>query len=387
MISLKPEKFTLTMEPYSKMKLRAKSVPKKDAQVQTLNLKHPSEIRLPSYSAYESLFINKPTFVQSIETNQHKAENEALKLKNKRHLEKIDELTLEKERMQRKLKELEIAYELTRSGKSKANYQLLKEAKEKSNELIKKIEFAEVALQNIDKFEENSNILIHKDKNAELAYLNEIKAFKENRVLDGQMEAMIKEELQLIIKLKEMKIDELAREAQKLTTNNHFLARQAEEVVQVKLDCKGLSEELEAKKDNIKFLKREIASHLQEKHESQKQINLLKREIEEFKARNEEYASEMKSFAQALEDKETQIKDILKDFEGTNRIEGESEFLKEAISYLFHLAKKMESKYNRDSVKWSKEKKELEKEMALREKSQNHEDIRAKRKKLTLNKL
>ena len=110
----------------------------------------------------------------------------------------------------------------------------------------------------------------------------------------------------------------------------------------------------------------------------------MKCEIEDFRVRNEEYATEMKIFAQSLEDKEGQIKEILKGLEGQERMEGESEFLKEAISYLFHLAKKMESKYNRDSAKWSREKKELESQMVLREKSQNYEELRSRRKKLTL---
>ena len=107
---------------------------------------------------------------------------------------------------------MEIAYGLIRSRKSQKNDQLLKESKEKSEALKKTIKFAEFALHNIGKIEENSSILIHRDKNAELTYLNEIKAFKEERLLDHQMEAMIKEELQLIIKLKEVKIDELSRE-------------------------------------------------------------------------------------------------------------------------------------------------------------------------------
>ena len=52
------------------------------------------------------------------------------------------------------------------------------------------------------------------------------------------MEAMIKEELQLIIRLKEVKIDELSKEVQKLGTNNRFLSRQGEETIQAKMDCK-----------------------------------------------------------------------------------------------------------------------------------------------------
>ena len=68
--------------------------------------------------------------------------------------------------------------------------------------------------------------------------MNEIKAFKEERLLDHQMEAMIKEELQLIIRLKEVKIDELSKEVQKLGTNNRFLSRQGEETIQAKMDCK-----------------------------------------------------------------------------------------------------------------------------------------------------
>ena len=136
------------------------------------------------------------------------------------------------------MKELEIAYGLIRSRKSQKNYQLLKESKEKSEALKKTIKFAEFALHNIGKIEENSSILIHRDKNAELTYLNEIKAFKEERLLDHQMEAMIKEELQLIIRLKEVKIDELSKEVQKLGTNNRFLSRQGEETIQAKMDCK-----------------------------------------------------------------------------------------------------------------------------------------------------
>ena len=136
------------------------------------------------------------------------------------------------------MKELEIAYGLIRSRKSQKNYQLLKESKEKSEALKKTIKFAEFALHNIEKIEENSSILIHRDKNAELTYLNEIKAFKEERLLDHQMEAMIKEELQLIIRLKEVKIDELSKEVQKLGTNNRFLSRQGEETIQAKMDCK-----------------------------------------------------------------------------------------------------------------------------------------------------
>ena len=84
------------MEPYSKMKMRIKSVAKKDAQVQTLNLKHPSEIRLPSYSAYEPSLVHRG---KSIDNGHFKAENEELRAKNKRYLERIDELTLEKEKM------------------------------------------------------------------------------------------------------------------------------------------------------------------------------------------------------------------------------------------------------------------------------------------------
>ena len=133
---------------------------------------------------------------------------------------------------------MEIAYGLIRSRKSQKNYQLLKESKEKSEALKKTIKFAEFALHNIGKIEENSSILIHRDKNAELTYLNEIKAFKEERLLDHQMEAMIKEELQLIIRLKEVKIDELSREFQKLSTNNRFLSKQSEETIQVKMNCK-----------------------------------------------------------------------------------------------------------------------------------------------------
>ena len=68
----------------------------------------------------------------------------------------------------------------------------------------------------------------------------------------------------------------------------------------------------------------------------------MKCEIEDFRVRNEEYATEMKTFAQSLEEKEGQIKEILRGLEGQERMEGESEFLKEAISYLFHLAKKKE---------------------------------------------
>ena len=68
--------------------------------------------------------------------------------------------------------------------------------------------------------------------------MNEVKAFKEERLLDHQMEAMIKEELQLIIRLKEVKIDELSKEVQKLGTNNRFLSRQGEETIQAKMDCK-----------------------------------------------------------------------------------------------------------------------------------------------------
>lgn len=72
---MRPEKFSLTMEPYSKMKMRIKSVAKKDAQVQTLNLKHPSEIRLPSYSAYEPSLVNKACFAKSVDNGQLKTEN------------------------------------------------------------------------------------------------------------------------------------------------------------------------------------------------------------------------------------------------------------------------------------------------------------------------
>ena len=57
----------------------------------------------------------------------------------------------------------------------------------------------------------------------------------------------------------------------------------------------------------------------------------MKCEIEDFRVRNEEYATEMKTFAQSLEDKEGQIKEILKGLEGPEKMEGESEFLKEAM--------------------------------------------------------
>ena len=69
-------------------------------------MKYPSEIRLPSYSAFQPTLLSKVNSTTNIYANKYKMENETLKGQNKRYMEEIEKLRIENEKLVRKNQEL-----------------------------------------------------------------------------------------------------------------------------------------------------------------------------------------------------------------------------------------------------------------------------------------
>ena len=78
------------------MKAKIPPIQKMDASTQTVKLKNPSDIRLPSYSAFytETMYKVDTKNYENLFANKYKMEVERLRLENKKILKDIEKLSI-----------------------------------------------------------------------------------------------------------------------------------------------------------------------------------------------------------------------------------------------------------------------------------------------------